>query len=114
MGAQSRRCRPMTDLRDVDESYLVALNLDTNQALVPLADYGLVCEELERMKTEPLIHTTKGNVPIASLAYSHRWEDTAEYTKFVETYRIGDEVVRESIHVMGKKALDVGVAQASL
>lgn len=114
MGGLWALCRPMTDLRDVDESYLVAIDIDTNQALVPLADYGRLCEELERMKTDPLIHTTKGNLPIASLAYSHRWEDTPEYTKFVETYRLGDEVVRESIHVMGKKVLDVGVAQATL
>jgi hypothetical protein len=54
---------------------------------------------------EPLIHTTKGNVPVASLEYSTAWEDTPEYTKFIETYRLGGEIVRESAHVLGKRAL---------
>lgn len=66
------------------------------------------------MNEEPLIYTTKGNLPIASLAYSHRWEDAPDYLKFVETYRLGDEIVRESVHVYGKRPLDVGVQQAQL
>lgn len=49
--------------------------------------------------TEPLIYTTKGNLPIASLAYSTVWDVTEDYIKFTETYRLGDEVVRESAHV---------------
>lgn len=65
--------------------------------------------------SEPLIYTTKGNLPIASLAYSHRWEDTSDYTKLIETYKLGDEVVRESVHVMGKRPLfELGAEQASL
>lgn len=63
---------------------------------------------------EPLIFTTKGNLPEAALTYSHAWEDTADYTKFIETYRLGDEIVKQSIHVMGKRPIDIGLAQASL
>jgi hypothetical protein len=54
---------------------------------------------------EPLIHTTHGNVPVASLEYSTAWEDTPDYTKFIETYRLDGEVVRQSAHVLGKRAL---------
>lgn len=64
--------------------------------------------------SEPLIYTTKGNLPIAQLAYSHRWEDTPDYIKFIETYKLADEVVRESVHVMGKKSLDLAAAQGAV
>jgi hypothetical protein len=62
---------------------------------------------------EPLIHTTHGNVPVASLEYSTAWEDTPEYIKFTETYRLDGEIVRQSSHVLGKRALlsDVQTAQ---
>jgi hypothetical protein len=55
------------------------------------------------MSDEPLINTIKGNLPVASLAYRHHWEDTDTYTKFVEQYFLGDELVKESAHVMLKK-----------
>jgi hypothetical protein len=62
---------------------------------------------------EPLIHTINGNLPVASLKYSTAWEDTPEYTKFTETYRLDGEIVRQSSHVLGKRALlsDVQTAQ---
>jgi hypothetical protein len=67
------------------------------------------------LTTEPLIYTSRGNLPIASLAYSHRWENTDDYLKFVETYKASDgEVVRESVHVYGKRQLDIGAAQAAI
>ena len=66
------------------------------------------------MDVQPLIYTTRGNLPIEQLAYSHRWEDAPEYTKFTETYHLGDEVVRESVHVYAKRPLDTGVLQAQL
>lgn len=53
----------------------------------------------------PLIYTTRGNLPVSSLAYSVRWEDAAEYLKFVETYTLDGEVVRESAHVYAKRGL---------
>lgn len=57
------------------------------------------------MQDEPLIFTSRGNLPIASLQYATRWEETPTYTKFVETYSLNGEVVRESAHVLGKKPL---------
>lgn len=63
---------------------------------------------------EPLIFTTKGNLPIASLDYSTRWEDCAEYTKLIETYKLGGEVVRESVHVMGRAPVDLAATQQPL
>lgn len=45
---------------------------------------------------EPLIYTTKGNLPIASLEYSHKWEDLETCIKFSETYTFEGEVVKQS------------------
>ena len=57
------------------------------------------------MPNTPLIWTTKGNLPMDSLQYATRWEETDEYTKFIETYSLGDEVVRESVHILMKRGL---------
>ncbi len=52
---------------------------------------------------EPLIYTNKGNLPLASLRYATAWEDAETYTKFIERYFLGDELVKESAHVMLKR-----------
>lgn len=52
--------------------------------------------------TEPLIYTSKGNLPIAQLAYSSKWEESADATVFIEEYRLGDEVVKRSVHALSK------------
>lgn len=57
------------------------------------------------MADEPLIWTSKGNLPMASLSYSHAWEETPEYLKFSETYKLGDEVVKQSAHVYVKQGV---------
>lgn len=62
----------------------------------------------------PMIWTAKGNLPIASLTYRPRWEDTEDYVKFVEQYLLGEEVVKVSAHVLTKKPIDFAGAQASL
>ena len=50
--------------------------------------------------TEPLIYTSKGNLPIADLSYEHKWEVNEDYIKFTERYRTASgEVVKESAHV---------------
>lgn len=54
---------------------------------------------------EPLIYTTRGNLPTNSLVYAVRWEDTDDYIKLVETYSLDGEVVRESAHVYAKRGL---------
>ena len=52
---------------------------------------------------EPLIWTTKGNIPISSLEYSFEWEDTENYVKFTETYKLDGEVVKCAPHILLKK-----------
>lgn len=62
----------------------------------------------------PLIHTSKGNLPISSLQYATTWEDTPEYTKLLETYSQNNEIVRQSVHIFGKKPLFISAEQATL
>jgi hypothetical protein len=54
---------------------------------------------------DPLIYTTKGNVPVSALKYETAWENTPDYIKFMERYTLNGEVVRESAHVYQKKPL---------
>ena len=62
------------------------------------------------MTDTPLIYTSRGNLPVADLAYSTAWEDTAMSTVFIEEYRLGDEVVKRSVHALSK----TGIAGASV
>ena len=59
------------------------------------------------MTEEPLIWTTKGNLPIASLEYFTGWEDTEKYLKFVERYTLDGEVVKEGAHIYIKQGLEM-------
>lgn len=63
--------------------------------------------------SEPLIYTIKGNLPIASLAYSTHWDVQERYIKFTETYKLGDEVVRQSAHVYDKHGIKASAAVGS-
>lgn len=56
----------------------------------------------------PLIWTSKGNLPLSDLVYSHAWEDADEYMKFSETYTLDGEVVKQSAHVYAKRGLVMG------
>ena len=50
--------------------------------------------------TEPLIYTSKGNLPISSLILETAWDVQTDYIKFVERYLDSEgEIVRESAHV---------------
>lgn len=51
---------------------------------------------------EPLIYTTKGNLPIASLEYSHAWDNQSDAIVFSETYKLNGEIVKRSVHVLSK------------
>ena len=64
--------------------------------------------------SEPLIHTAKGNLPVAMLDYQTNWEDAPSYMKFVEVYRLDGEVVRESAHVYIKHGLPIAAETAQL
>ncbi len=66
------------------------------------------------MNVEPLIYTTLGNVPESSLDYKTVWEDNPDYTKLTETHRLKTtgEIVKQSVHVYGRKTLDIIGEQA--
>jgi len=52
------------------------------------------------MTTEPLIHTTLGNVPIASLSYETEWQMTDKIVHFTERYKDSNgAIVRQDSHV---------------
>ena len=50
---------------------------------------------------EPLIFTTRGNVPIDSLDYSHEWLENDNELRLVETYKAKDngEIVKQNVHI---------------
>lgn len=61
--------------------------------------------------SEPLIWTSKGNIPMAGLVHQVAWDVTPEQIVFVERYLLGDEVVKQSSHVhIISGAGSVGVA----
>lgn len=56
--------------------------------------------------SEPLIYTSKGNVPIASLTYQTAWEVTDAFCKFSERYLdASGETVKESHHVYDRNGV---------
>lgn len=60
------------------------------------------------MTAKPLIHTTLGNVPVASLSYETEWRMTDKIVHFCERYRDATgAVVRQDAHVyaFGAEAL---------
>lgn len=48
---------------------------------------------------EPLIFTSRGNLPESSLSYATDWKVGEHVIQFTETYRLGDEIVKQSVHV---------------
>ena len=63
---------------------------------------------------EPLVFTTKGNIPIDTLEYFHAWEDNLEYTKFIQGYKLDGEVVKQEAHVMMKAGQQIGIEQEQM
>ena len=49
--------------------------------------------------TQPLVYTTKGNLPVADLTHEVEWRVSDDQIVFVETYRLDGEVVKQSSHV---------------
>jgi hypothetical protein len=66
---------------------------------------GLTFRKEHVMNNVPLIYTTKGNLPEESLRLEPEWVDTADFTKLILRYYLGDEIVKESAHVYGKRPL---------
>ncbi len=53
----------------------------------------------------PLIYTTKGNLPEADLKLVDLWEHHDSYTKLTVQRWLGDEVVRQDVHVYSKQGV---------
>jgi hypothetical protein len=62
----------------------------------------------------PLIYTSKGNVPVDSLRYEHKWEDNDRYIALHEFWFDGDEIVKNSTHMLAKSGLVIGGQQAQM
>ena len=53
------------------------------------------------MTEEPLVWTSKGNLPQKDLRYEAFWDYKAgQYVKLVQRHYLGDEIVKESAHVL--------------
>lgn len=59
--------------------------------------------------TEPLIYTSRGNLPVASLEYQTAWDVQPHYIKFMERYLLDGEIVKESAHVYNTRGAASGV-----
>ena len=57
------------------------------------------------MSEVPLIYTSRGNLPESSLRCEPVWIETPDYTKLVIRHYLGDELVKESAHVLSKQGL---------
>jgi hypothetical protein len=66
------------------------------------------------MADEPLIWTTKGNLPVSQLRYETAWQDSPDCVVFRETYYLGDEVVKQSVHVLKRQGQAAQSEQATL
>ncbi len=55
---------------------------------------------------EPLIWTTKGNLPVKDLEYRHEWHEDDTEIRLVESYFLGDELVKQNVHVKLKKGAE--------
>jgi len=60
---------------------------------------------VKRYPAEPLLWTSKGNLPIASLQHRPHWEDSADATVLVDEYFLGEESVHRSVHVLSKRGV---------
>lgn len=49
--------------------------------------------------TQPLIFTSKGNLPLADLRQEVAWDVSNDKIIFTESYFLGDECVKQSSHV---------------
>lgn len=56
---------------------------------------------------EPLIYTTKGNLPVKDLEYVTGWEDNEQCLIFHEVYKLNGEVVKQGAHVYMKQGLSL-------
>lgn len=63
---------------------------------------------------EPLIYTSKGNLPIASLAYSTTANVSETCVTLAEEWRLESEIVKRAVHVVLLKGLDMALEQEQI
>lgn len=63
---------------------------------------------------EPLVWTSKGNLPAAALAFVCEWVDCSDYTMCRPTWRLNGEVVKQECHVLHRKGLSTKALAAPL
>ena len=70
----------------------------------------------ELVPCEPLIYTSKGNVPVDSLIYSKEWKVDENFVSFLEFWHDADGVrVKNNVHMCALMGLPaVGGAQATM
>jgi hypothetical protein len=68
---------------------------------------------VDELFSQPLIWTSKGNLPLSALTYETVWEDHPDHVKFVERHRLDGEVVKESCHVYNRAGLVLGAESAT-
>jgi len=67
------------------------------------------------MTDVPLIFTSRGNVPIESLRYEHRWTQNDDMVIFEEFWFAEDgEIVKNNKHALAKKPLSISGEQACM
>lgn len=54
---------------------------------------------MEREFMQPLIFTSKGNLPLADLRHEVTWDISEDKIIFTESYFLGEECVKQSSHV---------------
>jgi len=63
---------------------------------------------------EPLVFTTRGNLPVSLLQYRYGWYENRREIVFVEEYLLGEESVKRSVHTMLKEGADSHAEAARL
>jgi len=58
---------------------------------------------------EPLIYTSKGNLPIASLEFKCWWDEDDNQISYHEQYLLNGEVVKQGGAMRLKKGLDATI-----
>jgi hypothetical protein len=66
------------------------------------------------MTDEPLIYTSKGNLPIASLDYTTTAEVVNMNVVLAEEWRLEGEIVKRAVHVVPLEGLNIGAEQAQI
>lgn len=68
---------------------------------------------MENMTDEPLIWTSKGNLPVSSLGHTVEWDVQDDHIRFSEIYTLDGEVVKQSQHNYLPKGLQSTAEQGT-